>query len=81
MRRFIVNGSFVTDSFEPNDVDCVLLIDEDYPRDPAAEAEIDDGLPFLEIHVVEAKDFAYFVEELYASDRFTVPKGMVEIVL
>ena len=35
-RRFndiIVNGSFVTDALEPNDVDCVLLIAPGFPSD------------------------------------------------
>ena len=32
--RIIVNGSFVADVYEPNDVDCVLLIGPDYPRNP-----------------------------------------------
>jgi hypothetical protein len=26
MARLVVNGSFVTDAYEPNDVDCVLLM-------------------------------------------------------
>ncbi len=28
IRRIVVNGSFVTDILEPNDVDCVLLSNE-----------------------------------------------------
>jgi len=28
VQRIVVNGSFVTEKLEPNDVDCVLLIDE-----------------------------------------------------
>src|SRR4051812_10019285 len=36
--RIVVNGSFVTDKLEPNDVDCVLLVGADFPRDAAAEA-------------------------------------------
>ena len=36
--RLIINGSFVTDVFEPNDVDCVLLIGTGFPQDQAAEA-------------------------------------------
>jgi hypothetical protein len=28
VQRIVVNGSFVTDKLEPNDVDCVLLIDD-----------------------------------------------------
>jgi hypothetical protein len=43
--RLIVNGSFVTDVFEPNDVDCVLLVDREFPRDPIAEIELKQGLP------------------------------------
>ena len=31
-RRIVVNGSFVTDKLEPNDVDCVLLFGTDFPR-------------------------------------------------
>jgi hypothetical protein len=38
--RLVVNGSFVTDKLEPNDIDCVLLIGPDFPRNEAAEAEL-----------------------------------------
>jgi hypothetical protein len=37
--RLTVNGSFVTDRAEPNDVDCVLLIGPGFPHDAAAEKE------------------------------------------
>src|SRR5262245_48466183 len=40
VERIVVNGSFVTDKLEPNDVDCVLLIGSGFPRDAAAEAEL-----------------------------------------
>ena len=43
-RRIVINGSFVTDNYEPNDVDCVLLIGPDFPRDAAAELR-DGGCP------------------------------------
>ncbi len=33
VQRIVVNGSFVTDRLEPNDVDCVLLIGPEFPRD------------------------------------------------
>src|ERR1051325_9636998 len=46
--RMVVNGSFVTDAYEPNDVDCALLIGSDYPTDPAAHAELEEGLPFIQ---------------------------------
>jgi len=33
IQRIILNGSFVTDIIEPNDVDCVLLIRRGFPID------------------------------------------------
>lgn len=29
VKQIVVNGSFTTDKWEPNDVDCVLLVDVD----------------------------------------------------
>jgi hypothetical protein len=49
VQRIVLNGSFVTDIMEPNDVDCVLLVGPGFPADPIAEAELTAGLPFLEI--------------------------------
>ncbi len=79
--RLIVNGSFVTDQLEPNDVDCVLLVGSGYPRDAEAGQELLDGLPFVELKIVGAEDFALFVERIFASDRQAIPKGMIEVIL
>jgi hypothetical protein len=79
--RLIVNGSFVTDRPEPNDVDCVLLIGPGFPHDPTAEKELLDGLRFIELKLVGAEDFALLVEHIFASDRQAVPKGMIEVAL
>jgi hypothetical protein len=79
--RIILNGSFVTDVVEPNDVDCALLLSTDFPLDLAAAAELAEGLPFVDLHMTEAKEFAIMVEQLYASDRDAVPKGVIEVVL
>jgi hypothetical protein len=81
VQRLIINGSFVTDVFEPNDVDCALLLSADFPLDPAAAADLSDGLPFVDLHMAEAKEFAILVEQIYASDRDSVPKGVLEVVL
>ncbi len=80
VQRIIINGSFATDLFEPNDVDCALLLSDDFPLDPAAAAELSEGLPFVDLHMLEAKEFAIMVERIYASDRDSVPKGVVEVV-
>ncbi len=79
VQRIILNGSFVTNIMEPNDVDCVLLAAED-SNDPASEGELDSGLPFLAISLVGTEDFDELVNITYASDRDRVVKGMIEVV-
>jgi hypothetical protein len=78
--RIVVNGSFVTDKLEPNDVDCALLIGPDFPHDSAAEAELLAGLPFINMELVDPKAFQHLTERTSATDRNLVPKRMVEIV-
>ena len=51
VKRLVLNGSFVTDEAEPNDVDCLVLVDLDSPRGAEAAAELRAGLPFLTIDV------------------------------
>jgi predicted nucleotidyltransferase len=79
VQRVILNGSFVTAEAEPNDVDCVLLADPD--RDYSEEEELLEGLPFLEIDLVDRGDFDRLVEEFFATDRYQDPKGMIEVIL
>jgi hypothetical protein len=81
VERLIINGSFVTDVPDPNDVDCVLLIGRSFPIDEDAEAELLSGLPFLEIQLVQEPAFRMLVESFFATDRFHRPKGMIEVVL
>lgn len=79
--RVVINGSFVTDAVEPNDVDCVLLVAPDFPLDPNAERELLSGLPFLDINLVEQHDFDLLVGTVFATDRASTPKGVVEVIL
>jgi hypothetical protein len=79
--RIVLNGSFVTDIMEPNDVDCVLLMPEEMGGDQVAQAELRGGLPFLEIFIVGQEDFDELVNVTFASDRHGEPKGMIEPVI
>ena len=81
VERLVVNGSFVADTLEPNDVDCVLLIGPGFPRDQFAERELLGGLPFLDIQLVSRAGFELLVEMIFATDRYRSPKGMVEVAL
>lgn len=80
VRRIVLNGSFVTDIIEPNDVDCVLLIGRGFPVDTAAEAELNAGLPFMEMKLVRQADFDEYLNVTFGTDRMGVPKGMIEVI-
>lgn len=78
--RIVLNGSFITDIIEPNDVDCVLLFVPGARRDRAAFRELLDGFPFLDIALVSQKEFEKLVNQVFASDRHGMSKGMVEVM-
>ena len=80
VERIILNGSFVTDIIEPNDVDCVLLVAKGFPTDRKAAQELRRGLPFLQIQIVRQRAFDRLVNEFFATDRFQSPKGLVEVL-
>ncbi len=80
VQRIVLNGSFVTNIIEPNDVDCVLLAGTGQQLDAAAENELREGLPFLEIALVREREFKKLVEVYFATDRKGIAKSMVELV-
>ena len=67
--------------FELNDVDCALLLSPDFPVDSVAAAELNEGLPFVDLHMVEANEFAILVDKFYATDRDSTPIGVIEVIL
>jgi hypothetical protein len=78
--RIVVNGSFVTDLVEPNDVDCVLLVGSDFQLDDPNNRELQAELPFISMQLVDQAGFDFFVNQFFATDRDTIPKGMIEIL-
>ena len=78
--RIILTGSFVTDVFEPNDLDCVLLIEAGFPKDPGAEKELRVGFPFLDVQLADQDAFERLVGHFFATDRQLIPKGMIEVM-
>jgi len=81
VQRLVINGSFVTERLEPNDVDCVLLAGPSNTRDLTVERKILNGLPFLEIELVRKEAFHFLVDTIFGSDRQLMPKGVVEVLL
>ena len=80
VQRIVLNGSFVSDIMEPNDVDCVLLFRPVGRKNYAALKELRGGLPFLDIAIAGPKRFERYVTRLFAADRHGAPKGMVEVL-
>jgi len=81
VERIVLNGSFVTDIMEPNDVDCLLLFLPGRHRDPSAIKQLRGGLPFVEMKLVGQEDFDDYVNATFGTDRMGVPKGMIEVIL
>lgn len=79
-QRIVLNGNFVTDKLEPNDVDCVLLIGPGFPYDHVAEGNLIAGIPFINLELVDLESFRQFTERTFATDVDLVPKGMVEVI-
>ena len=77
--RIVLNGSFVTDIIEPNDVDCVLLFLPNRRRSRSAVRSLRRGLPFLDISIVDQLEFDALVK-FFAVDRVGARKGMVEVI-
>jgi len=80
VRRFVINGSFVTEKIEPNDVDCVLLGMEGYPLDEDAADRLESAIPYLSVKAVEQEEFEDYLGRVFALDQRMVPKGMVELI-
>ena len=68
-------------SLQPNDVDCVLLIEESARMNQDIILDILDGLPFLDVQVVKKEAYDYLIETMYATDRWQAAKGVVEVLL
>jgi len=81
VQRIVINGSFVTDALEPNDVDCVILPGPGVPPDPTATEELLDDFPFLDIQVVDQVAFDWLVGSFFAASRDFIAKGMIEVIL
>lgn len=80
VQRIVLNGSFVTDIIEPNDVDCVLLVPPGKPKDIAAFRELRTGLPFVDAAIVRrTARFEEYVQGIFSKDRFGTHKGVIEV--
>lgn len=80
IRKIVLNGSFATDTIEPNDVDCVLLVEPNQLGDRASLKQLRLGLPFLSISLLRQARFDELVR-FFDTDRLGHRKGMIEVIL
>jgi hypothetical protein len=78
VQRIVLNGSFVTDIIEPEDVDCALLFYPNERKDRKAFRELRTGLPFLDMTLAGQEEFDDFISDVFATDRDENAKGMIE---
>lgn len=82
VRRMIINGSFVTDVAEPNDVDIVILPGLNYPRGETVPDEPEVAWPFLHVLVaVDDEDLERWALHDFGTDYDGIRKGVVEAIL
>jgi hypothetical protein len=77
--RIIVNGSFTTNCIEPNDVDCVLLLDPGFSTGIKAVFEALEDIPFLQVLVLNQIAFDRVVTKIFGTDRRNIAKGVIEV--
>jgi hypothetical protein len=82
VQRLIINGSYVTATQSPNDVDIVILPGEGYPRAEPPYSEQNAVWPFLQIVVaVDEADLMNWAMKDFGTDRELIEKGVVEVLL
>ena len=81
VRRLVINGSFVTDKRDPNDVDVILLPPQDEKRQEMIFTE-ERTWPFLQVLIAaDDDDLGRWAVDDFGTDRNGCPKGVVEVIL
>ena len=76
--RIVIDGSFTTDRIDPNDVDCIVLLDPSASPETLGELEAIEDLPFLHVLLLDESAFQHVIE-FFQADRRNIPKGLVEV--
>lgn len=85
IKRFIVDGSFVTDIEFPEDIDCILIVKKNFPFNSSLAKKIEKSkaifgieiLPFIED---EPYQYKYWIN-YFRHDRDKKLKGLLEVRL
>lgn len=78
--RLVVNGSFVTDKTDPEDIDCIALIGPTFGSRAMNPPEWHTPIPFVHLELADAIIFQEYIDRIFGLDASLVPKGMVEAI-
>jgi hypothetical protein len=85
IKRLILNGSFVTSKESPGDIDCIIIIENNFRFTPDIVEKLCDSKKLYNIHLFmfEEKNIESYRDILnfFSKDRDLKPKGIIEVIL
>ena len=85
IKRLILNGSFVTSKESPGDIDCIMIIENNFRFTPEIVEKLCDSKKLYNIHLFmfEEKNIESYRDILnfFSKDRDLKPKGIIEVIL
>lgn len=86
IKKFLLNGSFVTDKESPRDYDCILVVKKDFNFDSPEAEKLKDAKKLFYAHnftcMEENLDRFHRLINLFGYEKYTErPKGLVEVIL
>ena len=85
IRKFLLNGSFVTLGESPRDFDCILIVEEgfDFDSPEAKKLHAAEKLFGAHLFTFTEEDVVWYrrLIDFFGHDRDQKPKGLVEVTL
>ena len=85
IKRLILDGSFVTSKESPGDIDCIMIIENNFRFTPEIVEKLCDSKKLYNIHLFmfEEKNIESYRDILnfFSKDRDLKPKGIIEVIL
>lgn len=85
IKRFLLNGSFVTNKESPGDIDCILMLSNDFNFDDAEVEQLRRAKRLFGVHLFTfmEEDEAHYhrLVDFFGHSRDEKPKGLVEVIL
>jgi len=85
IKRLILDGSFVTSKESPGDIDCIMIIENNFRFTPEIVEKLVNSKKLYNIHlfIFEEKDTERHrgIFNFFGKDKDLNPKGIIEVIL